>query len=246
MNCSCPLPLPVLASYTYAADNGSYYHHKASRPCYWTCPQGYRRSSLNYLTDPLASCQLCRQPHLNGSCPQGRYYAGCASPESEGTSDATCQACTNAPLALTPSAVQYVSAGSQKDLIGVNDCGWMCTVGFFLRFSFVTNLFTCSSCSVSSCPVGQYRETCSTMNRTSNALCVDCTPPAPLYGFLQATIPYNANNCSVSCERGWWFLDSKQKCCSDNAVFYKPTGDCVCGGGFKAPSPELEGIVCVA
>jgi hypothetical protein len=140
--------------------------------------------------------------------------------------------------------VQYVSAGSHKDLIGVNDCAWMCTAGFFLRFSTVLNTYSCSACSTTFCPAGQYRETCTTNNRTVNAACLACTPPPPVQGYLTQSSEYNMNNCSVKCQKGWWFLSSRRKCCSDNAVILRSTRDCVCGAGFTSPSPDLNGIIC--
>lgn len=246
-NCTCPLPLPQLANYTYTV-NATFHHYQAlPRPCYWKCPQGYRRSSLNYLTDPTASCVLCTQPNPavpSTLCANGSYYAGCASEISDGTADATCQPCTNAPVSAVQGAVRYVSPGLQKNLVGVNDCGWMCWIGYFLRFSSIINSFSCSSCTTASCPMGQYRENCTSLNRTVNAGCFNCTPAAPLYGYLDYAFPYNVNNCTVRCLYGYWYLPSKNKCCSDNAVFSRRVNDCVCSAGFKSPSPQLNGVVC--
>lgn len=199
----------------------------------------------DYFADRNASCQLCKQPAIHGPCQDGFYYNRCASDASEGTSDATCQQCTNAPLALQPElAVRYTSPGSQENLVGLNNCGWMCMVGYFLRFSLVTTLLSCSPCSSTSCAAGQYRETCTQANRTRNAGCLNCTQPVPLYGFLGVSEMPTSDSCPVLCQRGWWYLASRNKCCSDHSIIFKKTGDCVCGSGFQTPSPELNGIVC--
>lgn len=209
-------------------DGNASYVEGSANPCLWECNSGF------FLHPTTKKCMPCSSKE-DLVCLPGTYYAACNS-----TSDATCQPCTNAPLAFPQNksvAVQYVQ----------ENCGWTCMVGYFLRFSQLTQRYSCSSCLNTSCERdGYYRETCSQLNRTQNARCVQCSVHAelPLYGMLGRPSAHGKDDCAVTCQRGWWHLKQRNKCCSDNAVLVKSKGDCLCSAGFKAPSPALEGIVC--
>ena len=125
-------------------------------------------------------------------CPLGQYRTSCSS-----TADGACVTCTVKPLnsAFTSSGVPYDE----------NNCAWACQPGYYQSGP------TCSACSTSVCPVGQYRAPCTL---TTNGSCITCSFLPPYAIFTSGGQPYNQDNCAWSCQEGYFMSGMACSACN--------------------------------
>jgi len=70
-----------------------------------------------------------------------------------------------------------------------------CAVGYF------NSSRSCQQCSTRHCPAGQYRGKC---KRDQDAVCLRCMTPKPAHShFIAGGSPFNADNCSWTCDVGY-------------------------------------------
>jgi hypothetical protein len=228
--------LPPLATYT---SNGNYYN--TSNSCNWTCPTGYHRVG-SYET---GTCELCNQ----GPCAVGQYLDGCGDTVGGdfGVKDNECVACTNKDGGAQS---EYISNGTFTSMVGNNDCTWRCSLNYFgpsVGSGVVTQAIggECQPCDMSPCPAGTYRDTC-TPGSNANATCVACTDATSpnTFNTLGIATPYDADNCAIICNDGWWLLDSERFCCSDNSYLNSATS-CTCSAGFRVGATAVDGADCI-
>lgn len=132
-------------------------------------------------------------------------------------------------------------------MVGNNDCTWRCTGDYYgasvgTGVSFTAIGGECSLCDATPCPAGQYRDTCAA-GSNADATCVSCTPP-PLFSSLGVATPYNADQCAILCNFGWYNLPDQRFCCSDNAYINSGT-TCTCSAGFRVGQTLVDGADCV-
>ena len=146
-------------------------------------------------------------------CPNGQYQKSC-----DPSLGFECQNCSNKPLGAT-----YTSGGTP---FNQNNCSWQCDSGFYQSQA------TCMKCSVSACPVGQYRSTC--LN-SLNSVCMNCTRRPDNALFTSAGWPPDQNNCSWVCIAGFFLSNKSCIPCSLES----------CSVGFYQSScSPLSGAVC--
>ena len=108
------------------------------------------------------------------SCPAGNVIVPCTS-----TADATCTPCVGKPAYS----------------LFVADCTWACTPGYYSN-----SATSCTSCTVSSCPIGQYIVACTA---TSDSRCTACTNK-PLLNSVYTSSFEGVDNCDWACNAGYF------------------------------------------
>ena len=191
--------------------------------CNFTCNHGYFRSA--------DTCVLCN----SSLCTPGMYRGPCGA-----YTNAPCLTCTN-PKPPFSSYTSYCNASfSDYSNPGKLYCAlrttWVCNVGYYYFKDPVSQNCSCALCPSTVCNIGLYRSTCS---GTSNGTCVSCTNTIPInsqYG--SGGIPFNSNNCSWVCSKGYFIFGGGCKACNSSAC---PAGQ------YRGPCNNTgsEDAVCV-
>ena len=99
---------------------------------------------------------------------------------------------------------------------------------------------SCAACTASACDVGMYRGAC---GASSDAVCEACTTKPLNAAYLTAGSPANVDNCSWTCNAGYWRFNSSCVVCNTSACgvgFYRGS----CGASFDAPCQTCTDKTC--
>ena len=155
-------------------------------------------TSLMPLTAPISNMSACGA---------GFYRASCGAISNDGE----CVACTTKPLDAS-----YMTAVSTADH---SMCAWTCNAGYWRSNN------SCVDCNISSCGVGFYRGPCGT---SSDAACQACTTKPLNASYTTPGSPWNVDNCSWTCNAGYWRSGSLASCVECSALYWNDGGKRIC------------------
>ena len=100
-----------------------------------------------------------------------------------------------------------------------------CDVGFYRGPCGTSSDAACQTCNASACGVGFYRGPCGT---SSDAACQACTTKPLNASYTTPGSPWNVDNCSWTCNAGYWRSGSLASCVECSALYWNDGGKRIC------------------